>query len=180
MAAGQLTDSFRGKAKNASALCVGQSMAATVGQAETIYVTPGSAVHFSTERPFKTAISGDEELLVVHASATNQDLIIVANQPDGTLTASANVLMLDDRGKVVENLHVIVTPCGGPHTTVWVLGPGKNTAYRWCANGSYIDASAAKSRNKGVGDADSLTETRSKDGSTQTTKQWSTPPTPPK
>ena len=32
-------------------------LAATVAQAETIYVTPGSAVHFSTKRPFKTAIS---------------------------------------------------------------------------------------------------------------------------
>jgi hypothetical protein len=154
-------------------------LAATVAQAETIYVTPGSAVHFSTKRPFKTAISGDEELLVVHASATNQDLLIVANQPDGTLTASANVLMIDDQGKLVENLHVIVTPCGGPDTTVRVVGPSKNTVYRWCANGSYIDASAAKARKKGMGDADSLTETRNKDGSTQTTKQWSTPPTPP-
>ena len=38
-------------------------LAATVAQAETIYVTPGSAVHFSTKRPFKTAISGDEKLL---------------------------------------------------------------------------------------------------------------------
>jgi hypothetical protein len=44
----------------------------------------------------------------------------------------------------------------------------------------WIDASAAKSRNKGMGDADSLNVTRYRDGSTQTSKQWSTPPTPPK
>jgi hypothetical protein len=143
-------------------------LAATVAQAEPIYVTPGSAVHWPTKEPFKTAISGNEELLVVHAGATNQDLIIVANQPDGTPTASANVLMLDDQGKLVENLHVIATPCGGPHTTVRVLAAGQTKTYQWCANGTYTDASAAKSRNKGMGDADSLTETRHKDGKSRT------------
>ena len=50
---------------------------------------------------------------MVKPGATNQDLIIVANQPDNTLTASANVLMLDDQGKLVENLRVNVTPFGG-------------------------------------------------------------------
>ena len=128
-------------------------LATTVGQAETIYVTPGSAVHFSTERPFKTAISGDEELLVVHAGATNRDLIIVANQPDGTLTASANVLMLDDQGKLVENLRVIVTPFGAPDRSVQVIAAGKAKTY--CASGTHTDASAAK-------DADSLTDGKSR------------------
>src|SRR5258707_402602 len=107
-------------------------LAATVAQAETIYVTPGSAVHRLTKGPFKTAISGDEKLLVVHAGATNRDLIIVANQ-----SGSANVLMIDDQGKPVENLHVIVTPCNGPFTTVRVLAAGQVKTYPLCANGTY-------------------------------------------
>jgi hypothetical protein len=153
-------------------------MIATVAHAETIYVTPGSAVLYSTKRPFKTAISGDEKLLVVHPGATDQDLMIVANKPDGTLTASANVLMIDDQGKVVESLRVEVTPFDGPAQS-WTLYNGqKNTTY-FCANHSCIDTSSAESRKKGMGDADSLTETHNKDGSTETSKHWSTPPPPP-
>jgi hypothetical protein len=152
-------------------------LAATVAQAEPIYVTPGSAVHWLTKVPFKTAISGDEELLTVQGGATNQDLIIVANQPDGTLTASADVLMIDDQGKLVEKLHVMVTPFGGPSETVRIYRPGKTTTYQ-CTSYTCIGASAAKSRNKGMGDADSMTETTYKDGSTATSKTWSTPPTP--
>jgi hypothetical protein len=149
-------------------------MIATVAQAETIYVTPGSAVlHRLTKGPFKTAISGDGELLQVQAGATDQDLIIVANQPDGTLIASTNVLMIDDQGKLVENLHVIVTPFGGPSKTVRLSLPGKTTAYQ-CTDNTCIGASAAKSRDKGMGDADSLTMTTY--GSTATSKTWSTPP----
>jgi hypothetical protein len=152
-------------------------MIATVAQAETIYVTPGSAVQFSTKTPFKTAISGDEKLLVVRAGATNQDLIIVANHPDGTLTASANVLMIDDRGKLVENLRVDVTPFGGPAQSVTVFQPSKTTSYQ-CAN-TCIDVSTVKSLNKGMGDADAVTVTRRGDGSTDTWRHSSTPPTPP-
>jgi hypothetical protein len=143
-----------------------------------VYVKPGSAVPWETKRPFKTAISGDEELLVVHPGATNQHLMIVAKQPDGTLIASANVLMIDNQGNVVEYLRVIVTPFGQPSSTLTIHG-GKTTTYQ-CASGYCIDASAAKLRNKGMGDADSLTVTTSKDGSTLTSKIWSTPPTPPR
>jgi hypothetical protein len=106
--------------------------------------------------------------LVVHVGETNQDLMIVANQPDGTLTAGANVLMIDDQGTLVENLRVEVTPFGGPSRTVHFVYPSKTTTYQ-CANHTCIDASTAKSRNKGMGDADN------KDGSTGTDKR-STPP----
>jgi hypothetical protein len=149
-------------------------MIATVAQAETIYVTPGSVVHWLTKAPFKTAISGDEGLLVVHPGATDQDLLISANQPDGTLTGNADVVMIDDQGKLVENLHVEVTPFGGPARAVRVLRDGKNTTYL-CANNTCLDASAAKSR-KGMGDADSVTVTSRRDGSTDTWKHSSTPP----
>jgi hypothetical protein len=101
----------------------------------------------------------------------------VANRPDGTLTASANVLMIDDKGKLVENLNVIVTPFGAPSATVQVFGPGKNTT-SLCANHTCIDASAAKSSKKGMGDTDSMTVTQRRDGSTVTSKTWSSPPTP--
>ena len=75
-------------------------------RANSVSVAPGSAVHFSTKKPFKTAISGDEELLVLKPGATNQDLLIVANQPDNALTGSANVLLIDDQGKLVEDMRV--------------------------------------------------------------------------
>ena len=58
-------------------------------------------------------------------------------------------------------------------------GFGKTTVYFLCED-YWIDASATKSRNEGMGDADSLNVTRYRDGSTQTSKQWSAPPTPPK
>ena len=147
-------------------------LAATVAQAETIYVMPGTAVQRATKTPFKTAISGDDELLVVHPGATNQDLMIVANHPDGTVTASANVLLIDDHGKVVENLRVIVTPFDAPSRTVQVVRVGKpqlSVRRQYCVN-----AKAAKSRNKGRGDADSETVTKHRDGSTSTTKTWVT------
>jgi hypothetical protein len=40
-------------------------------------------VHRLTTGPFKSAFSGNEELLSVLPGATNRDLIIVAKQPDG-------------------------------------------------------------------------------------------------
>ena len=155
-------------------------LATTVAQAETIYVAPGSAVHFSTKKPFKTAISGDEELLVLKPGATNQDLLIVANQPDNALTGSANVLLIDDQGKLVEDIRVNVTPfgedlrdCDDP----WVVWQNHNLL--WVRH-LLLRGRPPKPRNKGMGDADSMTVTTNRDGSTITTKAWSTPPTPPK
>ena len=113
-------------------------LATTVAQAETIYVAPGSAVHFSTKKPFKTAISGDEELLVLKPGATNQDLLIVANQPDNALTGSANVLLIDDQGKLVEDIRVNVTPFGEDSETVTIHGwSGKITTYYGCATSCF-------------------------------------------
>ena len=133
----------------------------TLPPTETIYATPGSVKHLLTKGPFKTVISGNEKLLVVQPGATNQDLIIVVNQPpDGTLTASTDVVLMDDRDEV-QRLHVIVTPFGGPSATVRILRPDGVTTYL-CGNHECIDTSAATSGNKGA--ADSLSETRHKDG----------------
>jgi hypothetical protein len=145
---------------------------------------PGSAVHYQTKAPFKTVISGDEELLVVHPGATDQDLLIVANQPDGTFTAGANVVMIDGEGTLVEDLRVIVTPFEGPSATVRIHGWSDKSGHRetatYLCSAFCVDASAGRPRNKGMGDADSLTVTRYRDGSTATSKTWSTPPTAPK
>ena len=149
-------------------------LAATAAQAETQYVTPGSVVPWHTKGPFKTAISGDEKLLVVQPTATNQDLIIAANRPpEGTLIASADVLVLDDQGKVVDSLRVVVTPFGGPSQTVRFSGSGKVTTYL-CAD--YCISATPTGGARDMGDADALTVTRFRDGSTTTTKQWSSPP----
>jgi hypothetical protein len=151
-------------------------LAATVAQAETAYVTPGSVVPWHAKGQFKTAINGDEKLLVVHASETNQDIIIVANKPpEGTLIASADVLVLDDQGKVVDNLTVVVTPFGGPSRAVRFFGSGKTTTYL-CAD--YCINASPTTGPRDMGDADALTVTRFRDGSTTTTKQWSSPPPP--
>ena len=96
---------------------------------------------FSTKKPFKTAISGDEKLLVVHPGATNQDLMIVANQPDNTLIGSANVLLIDDQGKLVENLRVTVTPFNGPPRLCGSWGSGQVTTYYAVRQPTCIDAS---------------------------------------
>jgi hypothetical protein len=148
-------------------------LTATVAQAETRYLTRGSVMAWRTKEPFKTAISGDEKLLGVQPGATNQDLIIVAKQPDGTLTASADVLVLDEQGKVVDNLNVVVTPFGGPSKSVRLFRSGKAITYL-CA-----DYCLEETGTKGLGDADSVTETRRKDGSSETWRQHNTPPSPP-
>ena len=131
-------------------------LTATVAQAETKYVTPGSVVVWHAKEPFKTAVSGDEKLLGVQPGATNQDLIIVAKQPDGTLIAGADVLVLDDQGKVVDNLNVVVTPFGAPSRTVRFSASGKVRTYL-CADYCIEDVTTGT---KGLGDADSVTETR--------------------
>jgi hypothetical protein len=143
-----------------------EDKSSTAPPTETIYITPGSVKHLLTKGPFKTAISGNDKLLVVQPGVSNQDLIVVVNQPpDGTLTASTDVVLMDDVEEV-QHLHVIVTPFGGPSTNVRILRPDGATTYL-CGNNECIDTSTA-SRNKGMGAAD--TETRHKE---------STPPTPP-
>jgi hypothetical protein len=155
-------------------------MIATVAQAETkqtetktIYVTPGSVEHLMTKAPFKTVINGNEKLLVVYPSATDQELTIAANEPDGTI-GSADLVMINDNN-VVEKLHVEVTPFGAPSATVRVISPHQKDTYLCSAN-TCMNPSAS---NKGMGDADSVTVTRRKDGSTDTWKHSATPPTPP-
>jgi hypothetical protein len=76
---------------------------------------------------------------------------------------------------VAENLYVQVTPFGGPSKTLRIFQFGKKIEYL-CGN-TCIDAGTAK--DKGTGDADSLTVTRRSDGSTETWRHSSTPPSPP-
>jgi hypothetical protein len=157
-------------------------LAVTAAQAETIiYVTPGSAVQWVAPQPFKTVINGNEKLLGVHAGATNRDLVVVANAPEETIIDSADLLVIDGNGKVVDTLRVVVSPLRPQPEedirTVKVMRPGGSTSYI-CANYTCINASPKQSGNK-MGDADSITVTRYKDGSTGTWKHYSTPPTPP-
>jgi len=157
-------------------------LAVTAAQAETIiYVTPGSAVQWVAPQSFKTVINGNEKLLQVHGGATNRDLVLVANAPEEAIIASADLLVIDGNGKVVDTLRVVVSPLRPQPEedirTVTVMRPGGSTSYL-CANHTCIDANP-KSGNKSMGDADSITVTRYKDGSTGTWKHSTTPPTPP-
>ena len=155
-------------------------LAVTAAQAETIiYVTPGSAVQWVAPQSFKTVINGNEKLLEVHGGATNRDLVVVANAPEETIIDSADLLVLDANGKVVDTLRVVVSPLRPQPEedirTVKIMRPGGSTTYL-CANYDCIDASP---KNKGIGDADSIGVTRYKDGSTDTWKHYSTPKTSP-
>ena len=157
-------------------------LAVTAAQAETtIYVTPGSAVQWVAPQAFKTVINGNEKLLQVHGGATNRDLVVVANAPEETIIDSADLLVIDGNGKVVDTLRVVVSPLRPKPEedikTFNIVRPGSSTSYL-CADRTCINASP-KSGNKSMGDADSITKTTYKDGSTGTTKSWSTPPTPP-
>jgi hypothetical protein len=158
-------------------------LAVTAAQAETIiYVTPGSAVQWVAPQPFKTVINGNEKLLEVRGGATNRDLLVVANAPEETIIASADVLVIDGNGKVVDTLRVVVSPLRPKPEehikTVRIVRPGGSASYL-CADHTCINASAGQSGNKSLGDADSISVTRRKDGSTDTWKHYSTPPTPP-
>ena len=137
-------------------------LAVTAAQAETIiYVTPGSAVQWVAPQSFKTVINGNEKLLQVHGGATNRDLIVVANAPEETIIDSADLLVIDGNGKVVDTLHVVVSPLRPQPEedirTVKIFRPGGSTSYM-CANYTCIDASP-KSGNKSIGDADIVTKT---------------------
>lgn len=143
-------------------------LAATIAQAETIYVSPGSATLWHSKASFKQVINGNERVLEVQPSFTDQDLIVVAKDPEDTAIASTNVLLLDDQGKLLENLQVIVTPFGGPSITMR-LGSATYVCGMRCIP-------AGKSGNKGMGNADSMSVTTFKDGSTETIKHTSTPP----
>ena len=133
---------------------------------------------------FKTVINGNEKLLEVHGGATNRDLVVVANAPEETVIASADLLVIDGNGKVVDTLHVVVSPLQPKPKedikTVRIVRPGGSTSYL-CADRTCIDAGARQSGNKSMGDADSITVTRRKDGSTRpgsTSPRRRTPPTP--
>jgi hypothetical protein len=159
-------------------------LAVTAAQAETIiYVTPGSAVQWVAPQSFKTVINGNEKLLQVHGGATNRDLVVVANAPEETIIDSADVLLMDGNGKVVDTLRVVVSPLrpkpGEDIRTVTIMRPGGSTSYLCVADQTCIDASAGQSGNKSMGNADSISVTRHKDGSISTWKHHSTPPTPP-
>jgi hypothetical protein len=159
-------------------------LAVTAAQAESIiYVTPGSAVQWVAPQAFKTVFNGNEKLLEVRGGATNRDLVVVANAtPEETIIASADLLVIDGNGKVVDTLRVVVSPLRPKPEedvkTFNIVRPGYSTSHLMCADRTCIDASP-KSGNKSMGDADSITVTRNKDGSTGTWKHSSTPPTPP-
>jgi hypothetical protein len=113
-------------------------------QTETIYVMPDTVCHWLTKQPVKTVINGDEKLLAV-LPATNHDLFIAVKKPYGTVTAYANLTMIDEDGKLVQNLHVVVTPFGGPSPAVRIIQSGGNETTYLYANRDQIDANAPTS-----------------------------------
>ena len=131
---------------------------------------------------FKTVINGNEKLLQVHGGTTNRDLVVVANAPEEAIIDSAVLLVIHGNGKVVETVRVVVSPLRPQPEedirTIKIMRPGGSTTYL-CANYDCINASAGQSGNKSMGDADSISVTRRKDGSTETHKFYRTPPTPP-
>jgi hypothetical protein len=138
-------------------------------------------VQWVAPQAFKTVINGNEKLLQVHGGTTNRDLVVVANAPEEAIIDSAVMLVIDGNGKVVETVRVVSPLRPQPEEdirTVKIMRPGGSTTYL-CANYDCINASAGQSGNKSMGDADSISVTRRKDGSTETHKFYRTPPTPP-
>lgn len=151
-------------------------------ETETVYIAAGTTLHFQTSRPFSNVYVGGKALLTVQPGITNQDLNITANEPEGGLTGSANVLVVDENGRVVDNLRVEVTPFGGPAKTVTIFKgtDSDKTMVQYCRASEFSGGSSscvdAPKTDKGMGDADSVSVTAHRDGSTTRTKSWSTPP----
>lgn len=143
----------------------------------TLYLQPGHALHHHTEKAFQTVIVGDgsgdkgeEGLLSVRVGATDHEVIITANSPDGTLKGHTNVILLDDKGETVENLYVVVTPFNGPSSPVQVhQGSGRISSYQ-CTD--YACASNIGKKKNGMNGADSLTTTEWSDGSSSTSRTY--------
>jgi len=115
-----------------------------------IYMLPNSSMAYRSKAPFKRLFNSNDGLLVVEP-ITDRDVIITAKEPEETILAGTNLLFLDNQNKT-ETLRVVVTPFGGPHIT---MRQG-NVTYV-CAMRCIPLAKAGKN---GIGDADSLSVTR--------------------
>lgn len=142
----------------------------------TLYLQPGHALHHHTEKAFQTAIVGDgnggdkceEGLLSVRVGATDHELIVTANSPDGTLKGHTNVILLDDKGETVETLYVVVTPFNGPSSPVQVHQGSRHISSYQCTD--YACASNIGKKKNGMNGADSMTTTEFSDGSSSTSE----------
>jgi Flp pilus assembly secretin CpaC len=132
-----------------------------------IELPPGFAERWQAPRPFKSVILGDPDIVDAIQGQTNRELIIIT-KPDGGTT---NIVLNDENGEQVAN--VLVTNPAIP-TIQYPLArsvvTGRLQLYRNMTK---------QSGDKGMGDADSISVTRNKDGSTSTWKNWTTPPKPP-
>lgn len=123
----------------------------TMTQAETIYVTPNSATPWHSKAPFSKMTLGSKDLLELQP-INDRTMIILAKEPEFTIIESTNVLIFDAQNNLLENLQVVVTPFGRPHIT---MRQGNRTYY--CSMRCIL---AAKPDKNGIGDADSLSVTR--------------------
>lgn len=134
-----------------AAMLLASLLATSATQAETIYVLPNSATPWSSKTPFKQVTIGNENLLEVKP-VTDRTMIILAKDPEYLAVENGNLLVFDDQNNLIENLQVIVSPFGRPHIT---MRQGRVEYY--C---SMRCIPAVKPDKKGIGDADSLSITR--------------------
>jgi len=143
---------------------------------KTIYVRSNSATYWHTAKPFKDVHVGDNKLLTVTPGATDRDLIIVAHRPKDSLIDSSELLLTDDHGNVIDKMNVEVTPFEGPSRTVTIIGQtdqygNDRTTVSQCGAVRCVTISGPQSGN-GLGNADAVSATNFRDGSSIVTKSW--------
>jgi hypothetical protein len=144
---------------------------------KTIYVRSNSSTYWHTAKPFKNVHVGDDKLLTVNPGATNRDLIIVAHRPPkDSFIDSSEVLLTDDQGDVVDKIYVEVTPFEAPSSTVTIMMPSDRngndrTTVNQCSSSRCVTISGPQS-GSGLGDADAVSQTNFRDGSSIVTKSW--------
>lgn len=164
----------------AAAVVMATSAVQAQEEIKTIYVRSNSVTYWHTARPFKNVhvggvVADDNKLLTVNPGATDRDLVIVAHRPKDSLMDSADVLLTDEQGNVVDKMNVEVTPFEGPSKTITIigqtdrLGNDRTTVYQCGAR--CVTISGPQSGN-GMGDANSVSQTNFRDGSSIVTKSW--------
>jgi hypothetical protein len=145
-----------------------------IGPTESVIVKPGSAIHWRTPTSFKVIEVGNPEAVEAHPGViTERDMIVVAKPlKDGTLSNSANVLVMDANGDLVGTLRVEITASGQPLNFVTILSGTKQIF--WDCSNACVEVDVT---NKPTPDAVTITS-RAPDGSLVTRQYGPTKPAP--
>lgn len=145
---------------------------------KSIHVYPKTITKWHTAKPFRNVYVGDDGLLIVRPGATDHDLIITTDRPDGVRAESSDILLTDAEGNTVDKFHVEVVQYELPDNPTLILGwsdhKGNRRVDLYC--GPLPCPTGGRPRKEGgMGDANSMTVTNYSDGSSAVSKTWSKP-----